>query len=81
MEILKKNLKSITVAALLLLGLVAGLYLVQHPQILRSRAASDLGNVLNVSTHNGKVEYQGNNTWKTNSSSINIGISDLEQLK
>lgn len=41
MDILRKNWKRISVLALLVVGLVVGLYLVQHPQIFKPKAANE----------------------------------------
>ncbi|MBI2314477.1 hypothetical protein HYU93_00230 [Candidatus Daviesbacteria bacterium] len=74
--------KQIIIALLLLIGLLAGVYLVQVQQVFKSRAASEINTALNVTDEQGnQLEYQGNNTYKTNSLNIRIGIKDLEQLK
>lgn len=44
MELVKANLKSIIVIAILAIGLVAGIYLIKHQQIFKSRANQDLQN-------------------------------------
>ncbi len=74
--------KQIIIALLLLIGLLAGVYLVQVQQVFKSRAASEINTTLNMTDEQGnQLEYQGNNTYKTNSLNIRIGIKDLEQLK
>lgn len=79
---LKITKKQIIIALFLLVGLLVGVYLVQVQQIFKSRAASDVNAALNVTDEQGNaLEYQGDNTYKTNSQNIRIGIKDLEQLK
>lgn len=65
---------------ILLLGLLALLYLVRNPQIFKSRATSDVSSALEVTSPEGEVEYQGNNTYKTNSPRIKIRIQDLNSF-
>ncbi len=82
MEILRSNLKSIIIVSLLVLGLVTVVLLVQKQQIFKSKAAADINVALHVTDDQGNpLEYQGGNTYKTNSTNIKIGIKDLEQLK
>lgn len=77
----KVNKIQIIVIAVLLIGLVAGVYLVQVQQTLKSRAASDLCTALNVTDSSGNpLECQGG-VYKTNSLNVRVGIKDLEQLK
>lgn len=72
----------IVVIAVLSIGLVAGVYLVQVQQTLKSRAASEINDALSVTDSEGNpLEYQGNGTYKTNSLDVRVGIKDLEQLK
>ncbi|MBI2337841.1 hypothetical protein HYU95_01535 [Candidatus Daviesbacteria bacterium] len=81
MEYFKEKYKTIILVILLLGGLLAGVYLVQNQQIFKSKASSEINNVINVTSEGGRVEYQGNKTFKTNSKRINIGIKDLQQIK
>lgn len=81
METLKDR-KSIIILILLLLGIAVSVYLVQTRQIVKSRAGSAVGDGLRVSNEDGKeVIYEGNNTWKTNSTHNEINIEDLQQLQ
>lgn len=66
---------------LLGVGLLAGVYLVQTRQIFKSKATTEINEVVNITPEGGNIEYQGNKTFKTNSKRINIGTKDLEQIK
>lgn len=79
---IKINKLQLAVFAVLIIGLVAGLYLVQTKQIFKSRAAAEINTAIDVTDDQGTpLEYQGNSTYKTNSLKVRVGIRDLEQLK
>lgn len=79
---IKVNKIQLIILVVLLIGLIAGVYLVQTKQILKSRAAADINIALEVTDDQGNaLEYQGNGTYKTNSLNVRVGIRDLEQLK
>lgn len=82
---LKLNLKqllNLLVVLMLLVGLGAGVYLVQTKQLLKSFAASEINSALTVTDENGQdLQYMGNNTFKTTSTHVRVGIKDLESLK
>lgn len=81
MDLVKAKQKSIIIVILLLLGLIVGVYLVQKQQVIKSKAGSDVGSGIRVSNEDGKeVKYEGNNTWRTNTTYIEISIDDLNQL-
>lgn len=78
----KTNWKVIITFALLLLGVLLILYLMQNRQVFKSRASSGIKGVLNITDETGNsLTPVGNNVFKTNSRKIRIGIKDLEQLK
>lgn len=60
-------------------GVTVGIYLVNHPQIFKSKASADINDSINVSS-DGIVTYEGNNTFKTNSKNIRINLKNLDQL-
>lgn len=65
-----------------LIGLAIAVYLVQVQQIIKSRASSDINAGLMVTDEQGsELQYQGNNTYTTNSTRIKMGIKNLEELK
>ena len=81
MAYLKGKIKTIILLGIIVLGLLAGVYLVQRQQTYKSKAA-EINTALTITDENGKeLEYQGNNTYKTYSQDINISVSDLKQLK
>lgn len=76
-----KDRKPIIILLLLLIGIAVSVYLVQNRQVLKSRAGSEVGNGLRVSNEDGsEVKYDGNNTWRTNTTHNEINIEDLQQL-
>lgn len=79
MNLIKKNWLKIIFILILLAGVVVGIYLVNHPQILKSKASSDINDSIGVSS-DGVVTYEGNNTFKTNSKNIRINLKNLDQL-
>lgn len=78
-EPVRKNWKPVTVVVVLLIGLIATLYLVQHPIIWKSQAETDIGQVIKIGPDD-QVKYEGNKTWTTNSESVEINIEDLSSL-
>lgn len=81
MDYIVNNKKQILVVILLLLGLIFGVYLVQQKTGIKSKAGADVGNGIRVSNEDGKeVKYEGNNTWRSNTTHIEISIDDLNTL-
>lgn len=81
MKYIKENIKMISFTIIIVLGIVASVYLAQKQQIFKSKAA-EINTAINVSDTNGnELEYQGNNTYKTHSQDIKIGVRNLKQLK
>ncbi|EKD85442.1 MAG: hypothetical protein ACD_38C00030G0012 [uncultured bacterium] len=79
---IKVNKTQLILIIILLIGLIAGVYLVQTRQIFKSKAASEINTALEVTDDSGNaLEYQGNGTYKTKSLNVRVGIKDLEQLK
>lgn len=78
---MKINKTRLIIIIILLLGLGASIYLVQNKAILKSRAGSDISNSFNITDSTGQpLEYQGNNTFKTSTPNIKIGIKNLQGL-
>lgn len=67
---------------LLVAGLAATAALLQRTTVFKSRASADINNALEITSGDtGQVQYQGNNTYKTDTLNIRIGIKDLQQFK
>lgn len=82
MDKIKNNLKPIIIMVLLVLGLIASGVLLQRTTVFKSRASADINNALEITSGDtGQVQYQGNNTYKTDTLNIRIGIKDLQQFK
>lgn len=78
----KISKKQIFLLLIIVVGLVIALVVVRQAQNLRGRAEPDVNAGLVIKDESGNdLEYQGNNTYKTSSQTIQIGIKDVEQLK
>lgn len=86
LELIRQNWKPVIFAAVLLIGLLASLYLVQHPQIFKSKASSSLNSAITITVGEGKnvgfksVDTSGVDTWQTDADSVNINI-DIDKLE
>ncbi len=80
-EFLSANWKKLIIFFLLLLGLVLAVYLAQVTQIFKPKAATEINAGLSVSSPDGNVSWEGNDTFKTNSPNIRINITDLKNLE
>lgn len=79
MDFIKQNLKIIALVALLLIGLVIALVLVQTKQVFKSKASTE---GYSATTSDGsEVVRQEDGTFSTNSDSIRIEVNDLEKLR
>lgn len=74
---IKVNKVQLIVIAILLIGLLIAVYLVQTKQIFKSKAGSDVNDVLNVTDSEGNpLQYQGNGVYKTNSLDVQVGVKN-----
>src|SRR3989344_595875 len=69
------KVKQLIILGLLIAGLSVALILVKNPQIFKSQADVDVNVIIApTDTEGNELEYQGNNTYKTNSNTINIEL-------
>lgn len=85
MELIKQNLKTMLLIALLIIGLIIGLYLVQIKQVFKSKANATIFNSIRVSELDQEGNEQRNNICQdnecqTNSRKIRLKI-DLKKLE
>lgn len=85
MELIKQNLKTILLFAILAIGLIISLYLVQTKQIFKSKANATIFNSITVSELDQEGNAQRNNICQdnecqTNSRKIRLKI-DLKKLE
>lgn len=79
-SIVSKANRKLFILLFLIFGLAVAVYLVLQVQNLRGRAFSE--GALVITDDNGNaLDYQGSNTYKTNSQHIRIGIGNLEGLR
>lgn len=77
MEIKGKTVKvkQLVILGLLIAGLAVTLILIKSPQIFKSQADIEVNNIISPKDTDGnELEYQGNNTYKTKSNTINIEL-------
>lgn len=80
-EAITKNWKQLIMLAAVLIGLIAGIYLVQNRQIFRSRAASEINTGLKVTDDEGQeLPIVDKNTYETTDDYINVSIKNLQEL-
>lgn len=79
MDFIKQNLKTIVLVALLLIGLVVAIVLVQTKQVFKSRASSQGYSA--TAADGSEVVRQEDGTFSTTSDSVRIEINDLEKLR
>lgn len=72
---LKKNKVSSLTTIILLLGLVFGIILIKRQQIFKSKASSDINNIIEVTSDNGPASFnQEGNTFEVISPVINLKL-------
>lgn len=69
--------KSILILLVLAIGLVSSIYLVTHPQIFKSKAATDISQAFEISDDQGNKVSCTENVCQTSALKINIKIRDL----
>lgn len=75
------NLFQILIVFVLVVGLVLGIYLVTHPQIFKSRAATDILQAFEVTDEQGNQVPCINGVCRTHSLKLNIRVKDLAPLQ
>lgn len=79
MDFIKQNLKKIVLVAVLIIGLVVAIVLVQTKQVFKSRASTE---GYSATTPDGsEVVRQEDGTFSTSSDSVRIEVNDLEKLR
>ena len=66
---------------LLLIGIAAGVYLIQFQHIFKSRAAVDINQAFEIKDNSGNIINCNGTTCYTNSSEINIKLKDKSVLE
>ncbi len=82
-SLLLKNKKTILVNMVVLLGIIAGIYLIREAQVLKSRAEQDLSGSFSVSqVKDGQDQGVNCNgeTCNVSSLDVNIKVKDLNNL-
>lgn len=81
LNLTRKEIVTLIILIIMLIGLGVSVYLVQTKQIFRSRAAADINSGLKLTDDNGQeVPYLGNGTYQTTSDHVNVSIKSLEEL-
>ena len=77
MNLIRTNLRTIIILALLVLGLIVTLYLVKNPQVFKSRADATK---FQITGRDGTEANYENGKFTTTSDHITIGIKDILQF-
>lgn len=72
------NFKSILIIVILLIGLVGGVYLVQFPQILKSKASAKAFQVNNLDGI--PIERNEDGSFTTGADRVKIKVLDINEL-
>lgn len=75
------NKSSLIVIALLAIGIVIGVQLVQHTQIFRSRASVNVNAAFEIKDANGNEIYCDGNTCYTDSDRVEVRLKDVSVLE
>ncbi len=81
MKFVKSNFRLIILIALLILGIVVGIYLVGKPQIFKSKATSSTSDAFDISDEQNNPIYCQNGVCQSNSNKINLKLKDLLPFK
>lgn len=90
MEIMGTNLKilkqrkSLIVIMVLLVGIILGVFLVQRPQIFKSKAGNEVFNAFEVKNSKGQTlqftDNPGTRIYQTDDLNVNINVMDINAL-
>lgn len=90
MEIMDTNLKilkqrkSLIIIMILLLAIILGVFLVQRPQIFKSKAGNEVFNAFEVKNSNGQIlqftDNPGTRIYQTDDLNVNINVKDINSL-
>jgi len=70
----------ILIAVILIAGIVGGVYLIQHPQIFKSKAGQTIYNAFEITDDTGNAIPCIENNCNTDSLDVNIKIKDINAL-
>lgn len=79
MDFIRQNLKIIVLVAVLIIGLVVAIVLVQTKQVFKSRASTEGYSA--TASDGSEVVRQEDGTFSTTSDSVRIEVGDLEKLR